>query len=151
MAGKTLVNGTAYDIKGGKTLINGTAYDIKGGKTLISGTAYDISVGKSTITLNVVNTNNALNSNSCYYIINSTKYTVAGSREIAYTDTLKIYVSGSSSSYNSKCFVRLNGVKVQSGAGTYTVNLDGCKTIKLDFSPIIYGTNYAKVCDITTT
>ena len=42
-AGKVLIDGTAYDIKGGKTLIDGTAYDIKGGKTLIGGTACDIS------------------------------------------------------------------------------------------------------------
>lgn len=45
MAGKTLINGTAYDISGGKTLVNGTAYSIAGGKTLIDGTAYDISFG----------------------------------------------------------------------------------------------------------
>lgn len=42
-AGKVLIGGTAYDIKGGKTFIGGAAYDIKGGKTLIGGTAYDIS------------------------------------------------------------------------------------------------------------
>jgi hypothetical protein len=44
-AGKVLIGGTAYDIKGGKTLIGGTAYDIKGGKTLIGGTGYDIGFG----------------------------------------------------------------------------------------------------------
>lgn len=42
MAHKTLINGTAYEIKGGKTLVNGTAYEIKGGKTLVGGTAYGI-------------------------------------------------------------------------------------------------------------
>lgn len=41
-AGKVLIGGTAYEIKGGKTLIGGTAYDIKGGKTLIGGTGYNI-------------------------------------------------------------------------------------------------------------
>lgn len=45
MAGKTLINGTAYDISGGKTLVDGTAYSIAGGKTLVSGTSYDISFG----------------------------------------------------------------------------------------------------------
>lgn len=39
---KTLVNGTAYDVKGGKCLVNGTAYSIKKGRTLINGTGYDI-------------------------------------------------------------------------------------------------------------
>lgn len=43
MGHKTLIGGTAYDIKGGKTLINGTGYDIKKGVTLIGGTGYDIS------------------------------------------------------------------------------------------------------------
>ena len=43
MGHKTLIGGTAYDIKGGKTLINGTAYDIKKGVTLIGGTGYNIS------------------------------------------------------------------------------------------------------------
>lgn len=45
MGHKTLIGGTAYDIKGGRTLIGGTGYDIKKGRTLIGGTAYDISFG----------------------------------------------------------------------------------------------------------
>lgn len=42
MSHKTLVNGTAYEVKGGKCLVNGTGYDIKKGRTLIGGTGYDI-------------------------------------------------------------------------------------------------------------
>ena len=42
MAHKTLVGGTAYEIKGGKTLVNGTAYSKKDGKVIVSGTVYDI-------------------------------------------------------------------------------------------------------------
>ena len=42
MAHKTLVNGTAYEVKGGKCLVNGTAYSIKNGRTLIGGAGYDI-------------------------------------------------------------------------------------------------------------
>ena len=45
MAHKTLVNGTAYEVKGGKCLVNGTSYDIKKGRTLIGGTGYDITFG----------------------------------------------------------------------------------------------------------
>ena len=41
-AHKTLVNGTAYTVKGGKCLVNGTVYSIKKGRTLIGGTGYDI-------------------------------------------------------------------------------------------------------------
>lgn len=41
-AHKTIINGTAYTVKGGKCLINGTVYSIKKGRTLINGTGYDI-------------------------------------------------------------------------------------------------------------
>lgn len=41
-AHKTLINGTAYTVKGGKCMVNGTSYDIKKGRTLIGGTGYDI-------------------------------------------------------------------------------------------------------------
>lgn len=42
MAHKTLVDGTAYNIKGGKCLVDGTGYSIKKGRTLIDGTGYDV-------------------------------------------------------------------------------------------------------------
>lgn len=41
-AHKTLVNGTAYTVKGGKCMVNGTVYNILKGRTLINGTGYDI-------------------------------------------------------------------------------------------------------------
>lgn len=43
MAGKTLINGTAYTVKGGKTKVNGTGYSISKGITLIGGVAKTIS------------------------------------------------------------------------------------------------------------
>lgn len=39
---KTLVNGTAYEVKGGKCMVGGTVYNILKGRTLIDGTGYDI-------------------------------------------------------------------------------------------------------------
>ena len=42
MAHKTLISGTAYEVRGGKCLVNGTSYDIKKGRTLINGTGEDI-------------------------------------------------------------------------------------------------------------
>lgn len=39
---KTLINGTAYEVKGGKCMVNGTVYNILKGRTLIGGTGYDI-------------------------------------------------------------------------------------------------------------
>lgn len=41
-AHKTLINGTAYTVKGGKCMVNGTVYNILKGRTLINGTGYDI-------------------------------------------------------------------------------------------------------------
>lgn len=46
---KTLVNGTAYDVKGGKCLVNGTVYNILKGRTLIGGTGYDITFPESLV------------------------------------------------------------------------------------------------------
>ena len=52
MAHKTLINGTAYAVKGGRDLIAGTGYAKKQGKTLIDGTEHAISfdIPLSTIT-----------------------------------------------------------------------------------------------------
>ena len=41
-AHKTLINGTAYTVKGGKCMVGGTVYNILKGRTLIDGTGYDI-------------------------------------------------------------------------------------------------------------
>lgn len=41
-AHKTLINGTAYEVKGGKCMVNGTVYNILKGRTLIDGTGWDI-------------------------------------------------------------------------------------------------------------
>jgi hypothetical protein len=49
MAHKTLIGGTAYEIKGGKTLVNGTVYEVKGGKTLVGGTTYSIPFSNFTL------------------------------------------------------------------------------------------------------
>lgn len=45
MGHKTLIDGTAYTLKGGKDLIGGTAYAKKQGKTIIDGTEKIIRVG----------------------------------------------------------------------------------------------------------
>ena len=55
-AHKTLVNGTAYTVKGGKCMVNGTVYNILKGRTLIDGTGWDItlpSAGTKLSTLDV--------------------------------------------------------------------------------------------------
>ena len=46
MASKTLIDGTAYEIKGGKTMLDGSVYEIKGSKTLVDNTVYEIGFEK---------------------------------------------------------------------------------------------------------
>ena len=49
---KTLIDGTAYVVKGGRDLIAGTGYAKKQGKTLIDGTAYKIGFSR-TVTITI--------------------------------------------------------------------------------------------------
>jgi hypothetical protein len=46
-AHKTLINGTAYTVKGGKCMVGGTVYNILKGRTLIDGTGWDITFAPS--------------------------------------------------------------------------------------------------------
>lgn len=84
MAGKTLINGTAYTINGGRTLISGTGYDIKSGKTLIGGTGQPISFGTPVSSLAV--------GTSVYMNYNGTK-----------TEFLVIHQGLPSNIYDSSC------------------------------------------------
>lgn len=71
---KTLIGGTAYEVKGGKCLVNGVAYSIKKGRTLIGGTGYDITfeeaIGKTWV-LNETSIK-SLTSEPTYYYANFT-------------------------------------------------------------------------------
>ena len=53
MAHKTLIDGTAYKIKGGRDLIGGTGYSKKKGRVLVNCTGYDIPLSKG-IPLNTI-------------------------------------------------------------------------------------------------
>ena len=91
MAHKTLVGGTAYEIKGGRCLVNGTAYSVKKGRALIGGTGYDVSFSK---TVPVTITGSGATS-TIYVIINGTKYYKAASGiEIDTGNVIELYVSG---------------------------------------------------------
>lgn len=48
MPGKTMIGGTAYDVKPGSVMVGGTVYTIKEGKTMVDGTAYSIKFEKGT-------------------------------------------------------------------------------------------------------
>lgn len=83
-------------------------------------------------------------SSRAYVTINDTKYTEAGAQTVDYGDVITIYVSGSSS-YRDMCYVTLDGVRVQDGAGEYKHTVR--KKTELVFGK---GTETYYFCDITT-
>lgn len=137
MAHKTLIGGTAYDIKGGKTLIDGTAYSIKSGKTLAGGTVYEVGFAKKLLTklaLTRWNSSVSTDGKASVTIISpepiapdpnnpsdvTKSWTVTDTDkpnyaiEIPIGSTLECVVSGTSAS------IRLNSNEVVYGAGTYS-------------------------------
>ena len=138
MSHKTMVDGTAYDIKGGRTLVNGTAYDVKRGKTLVDGTTYEIGFSK-TQTVIVSGFGFGSNSQQSYrklhsLSINGESITSIGTYSYE-TDgilTIIVTVNGDPAAINL-AGVWLNNEKVLSGYGSYTLNTEAAQ-ILIDFS-----------------
>lgn len=79
MAHKTLIGGTAYNIKGGRDLIAGTGYAKKQGKTLINGTTFILPFGRAvTVKTNATFSGNNLSKSTPNLLItcNGTTYTI---------------------------------------------------------------------------
>ena len=105
MAHKTLINGTAYAVKGGRDLIAGTGYAKKQGKTLIDGTEHAISFGipmNTTITITgtsshaIVEYNGNRLSDGVYEVEAGTQVKViAASNHYSGKSKTKIYLNGS--------------------------------------------------------
>lgn len=110
---KTLINGTAYDVKSGKCLINGTGYAVKKGRALIDGTGYDVSFPKKTfhITYSI---------NEGYYNVNRIIYNgeyLKGNGELYLEDgeSIDLYVERASGYQGEvNLWVNLNGTRVAS-------------------------------------
>lgn len=144
MPGKVLINGTAYSVNGGKTLISGTGYSIKQGRVLIDGTVYSIAFGK-TFTVSGSSTENDMWGVA---VLNGTAKSKDGTYSISDSDSLQVYLTGASSSYDASCKVYLNGTLVKSGKGYYTIsNPTQYKSITIKFTRM---SNYV-LCNITTT
>ena len=139
MPGKTMIGGTAYDVKPGSVMIGGTAYTIKEGKTLIDGTAYSIKF-ESDVVVTITGTG----SNSYSYIkINETKYISAGTVTVPAGIEIYCYATYKSNFQNNGVY--LNGAKL--GVQEYTFNADSDVSIHLFFNTL---NKYGKV-EITTT
>lgn len=119
MAHKTLIGGTAYEIKGGRTLVNGTDYDIKAGKTLVGGTAYDVSFGEP-VMVNVSLFRGAENASVAYAEVNGVKF--AGTKtglQVMSGDIIKLY--GGTTLASGTPYVTINGTKTNLATGTGTI------------------------------
>ena len=145
MAHKTLIGGTAYEIKGGKTLVDGTAYSIKSGKTLVDGTAYEVGFAKP-----VMVTLEGYGSISlCYVVINGIQYSYGPTTiEVPSGTIIECYVA-TESYYAPNAWIEVNGVRVaesdsQSFSAIYSHTVT-CN-IKVHMTEDRTETGYGKFC-----
>lgn len=120
MAHKTLIEGTAYNIKGGRDLIGGTGYSKKNGKVLIDGTVHAIEFVKK-LRITIVNAIDS--SNMSGSVIYNGKAHTSGTLEVEQGETVTIALRNDGG--NGWCFVGVNGNDAASGSShveyTYTV------------------------------
>lgn len=130
MAHKTLIDGTAYAVKGGRDLIAGTGYAKKQGKTLIAGTARDIVLKKTEyVTVTIVKGGSGYNTNQVKY--NGTLYSAPKTLTVEKGEVIQLKYGGE---YNHTGSVFINNVrKASSGSRVlwydYTVNSDVTVTL----------------------
>lgn len=139
MPGKTMIGGTAYDVKPGSVMVGGTVYTIKEGKTMVGGTAYSIKFASDVV---VTITGKGTNSGQtiAYVEISGTQYTSA--ETVTIPAGTEIY-----------CYAKINfgsgGVYLNEtnlNVSNYTFNAESDVSIVLSTSGKRYGT-----CKITTT
>ena len=94
MGHKTLIGGTAYEIKGGRDLIGGTGYSEKKGRVLVNGTGYDqLSFYPLTLL-------------QCMYLImykNLNSQTALGYGYVSVTDNIETVITGGTNA-KGMCF-----------------------------------------------
>ena len=114
MTSKTLIDGTAYEIKGGKTLIDNTVYEIKVGRTLVDNTVHEIGFAERRLLI--------IDSRSSYaekiiITVGNTGYngSVSAELNVPIGTVVSIEVPKSSSTYLERGLFR-NGVLIDKGA-----------------------------------
>lgn len=135
MPGKTMIGGTAYDVKPGSVMIGGTVYTIKEGKTMVDGTAYSIKFESDV----VVTITGDGSSAKAHVTINGTKYTSAATITVPAGTEIYCYAKY----YIGSGGVYLNGSRL--GVSEYTFNAESDVSIALTAA-----TTYGKA-EITTT
>lgn len=133
MAHKTLINGTAYNIKGGRDLIGGTGYSKKNGKVLIDGTVYAIEFVKK-LRITIVN---AIDSSSMSgSVIYNGKVHTSGTLEVEQGETVKIALRNDGG--NGWCFVDVNGNTVASDTSSVEYTYTVTKNVRIRFDSYSY-------------
>ena len=132
MAHKTLINGTAYAVKGGRDLIAGTGYAKKQGKTLIDGTEHAISfsIPLNTITPGAILYLNESGSPVPFYIakhdyesgLNGAGRTLVVRKDCydmrAFSNSNNAYANGSLDSWFCNTYLKLLDADIQAAIGT---------------------------------
>ena len=138
MAHKTLVESTAYTIKGGKDLIGGTAYKKKKGRTLVEGTVYEVGFAKPvTITIE------GSGGDYAQVVIDGVTYNSAATVEVP-IGTVISCVTNHYTSMGAESRIRVNGqTVVKAVKATYDYTVVGDATITL--STMLYNTTMSYV------
>ena len=134
MAHKTLIDGTAYEIKGGRDLIGGTGYSKKNGKVLIYGIAYDIPFSKgiplNTITPGAILMLNESGSPVQFYIakhdyesgLNGAERTLVVRKDCydmrVFNDSSNAYAGSALDSWLCNTYLKLLDADIQAAIGT---------------------------------
>lgn len=142
MAHKTLIDGTAYAVKGGRDLIAGTGYAKKQGKTLIDGTVYEIEFGSAAVTVTI----SSGDTNYMFIQVNgAADKMTSGIMELTTADTITVVMGGTTapwSSYIPRIYRNGTLVKQNEAGGRITY----------DFKPkqnatITFGLKQGRYCD----
>lgn len=138
MPGKTMIGGTAYDVKPGNVMVGGTVYTIKEGKTMVDGTAYSIKFAGDV----VVTITGSGSVDMAYVTINGTQYKSAVT--ITVSAGTEIYCYAVYVDRRSLGGVYLNGTQLQISEYTFNAESDVSIVLSVNKSP-----KYAKA-EITT-
>lgn len=144
-AHKTLVGGTAHEIKSGRCLINATGHKIKKGRTLIDGTGYDIKFTDHTVTVRVPSTV-AYNEEYTKVWIDGVQLYDGDVVEVADGEILSCFVKANAGVSNGAAYVYVNeayweGVSAYDNPPYATFEYP----ITCDITVLIYGTTRGRV------
>ena len=126
----TLIGGTAYKITGGSVLIAGTKYQIGGGTAEVAGTKRSIKFSEPvTITIETGSRGETTKYADATY--NGVKYAEPATFEAQSGDTIIIRVDGQNAGAKQHAYVRVNGEKVLTSAGTYNYVVTKAANIRI--------------------